>query len=766
MGFDPFVQQSLLERGINPANFAWHMRVTSMTLASGRRLAGGEFASTDSETLHLFRYSPKEGFQLASFNVDQLVVQASVNDQETTLSFSVSNAPISTFDLRIDRKWVEEAHGPWVDFVKPAFTATLDIDAGAPIAIGSLKLVGPQQNGFGTYVVQETGAAVIHFDKQALCTLPKLKLPDSAFMAGWNTTESRTIISYFGGDRPVLLSIEADSSLRELLEEVLGQLPEDLHDHDLTEDVLGFLGEFVLATANTKDEEALILKRDEKAIVIYGQPDSPTYTYACVLAAADIAILADATGQPLGIRIDSKIAADLFGSLVAAPELMRSESGTQWGLALADTEPVRFAIEADNFDIGGRTIPVSATGNILVKNRTDELSEVTLNWSEDGQPVELTLTMHDTVAFQFWEEWDVKRASAGIAQAGPAELYEQFNQAKKHNMLLVMFGDVLLLNRALDSDITMDDLIAQMQSTGAVKFAEDDKLRDATVTKILLLTSTLTAMKQKFELLGTMAPYYWAQEEAKWLSGVFGAKAVSDCAVEERKRIVPLVRRQIRQSHSDMMRSLAQIEMVARPLEAIFARKEIQKHWSSKVRQFLPAVAQSTIGGAMLLSSGGALGWHMVGGAVATHGLGAVLSVFQRDREAAAEIQHAAETIFPWWQVFMRTLVVSVFEASEFMDQENNRCMIRDKRLLDSTGEQRDDFSARLQQQLRKRILDERRNRFAEIVDGSGIRLAEVVDDIERAIGPEMRDGVENFSQTLVAVGRKHDTKEQKNGPD
>ncbi len=759
----PFARRFLREQGVEPDDFAWSIPLVSMELRTGKQLKSGVLAGTLSDALHLFRYSPKDGFRLASVSRACVTAQPTSAADVIRIELVVSESPVSRCVAQIDRDFLAKSTGAWFDFMRGPIAERMGVNADAPLAVGSLAISVPRTNSLGAHCLQTFDVAIVTANDSGIVTVPHLPMPDNSELSEWNEINGRLTGLFVDDGRPSVLDLRTDASMAAAFcAQAATHFPPDARSEQRTSDILDSIGEFTVPSPDVGHPETVVLQVTEDGVAVYGQPDSPRYTYAAAFDSTTV--LTNGSGDLLSLAIPRDVGMSLVQRVRELDGLVPDDSGNLWGIGLCNNQPIRIAIGSDGFAFGSASVPTASTGDINVTKNEDGLCSVTLKYAKGRSQKDLSFLMQASGAFRLWEEWDVRRTSAGLSKADVADLYTQFNQAKKHNLLLVMFGDVILLNRALDAGISMDELVARMQDVGAAKFAEDDKLRDATVEKILLLTSTLTAIKQKFELLATMAPYYWAQEESRWLSGVFGAEAVTKCVAAERKRIVPLVRRQIRVAQSDMLRSLAQIEAAARPLEAIFARDEIQRHWSSKVRQFLPVAVQGTIGGLMMLGGGpaAAMGLRMVGGVIATHGLGSILAVFQKDREAAAQVRRAAETIFPWWQVFMRTLVVSMFEAAEFMDHENLQGMKRDKRLLDSTGEKRETYAARLQQLLRKRIVDERRNQFAEVIDGSGVRLAEVVGDIEKAIGPDMREGVNDFVHNLVVVGKKQPMREIK----
>ena len=104
----------------------------------------------------------------------------------------------------------------------------------------------------------------------------------------------------------------------------------------------------------------------------------------------------------------------------------------------------------------------------------------------------------------------------------------------------------------------------------------------------------------------------------------------------------------------------------------------------------------------------------------------------------------------------MKTLVISIFEAGEFMDSESAVAMKRDRKLIDSLPEdKRPAAIKKVNSALRQRIVQERRDQFGEVIDGSGVRVMQIIQDIERASGEQMRTTVDSFVDTLVVTGKR-----------
>jgi len=79
--------------------------------------------------------------------------------------------------------------------------------------------------------------------------------------------------------------------------------------------------------------------------------------------------------------------------------------------------------------------------------------------------------------------------------------------------------------------------------------------------------------------------------------------------------------------------------------------------------------------------------------------------------------------------------------------------MQRDRALLDRVqASNRAETIRRMQITLRQRIIDQKRNRFAEIFEGSSIRMETIVGDIQMAISESMTQEIATFVEGINSV--------------
>jgi len=739
------------------------MKMDSIALTNGKQLNTGYIAELPNGDFCLFRYKSDVGFHMGL--VPQLnaaiILEKNVNSLDFLITIS-GDPDLQHCQVTLHADTVDAAVGPWMEFLRPALCLGHTESALQSVVIGAVERVEPRRNEFGLEPSNSSYPVAFGISGASLIILPtrdEIRLSD---LLAWTLSDKEFAGMYMENGVPKVIRLrgrEPDFA------RFLNELKPVLHDSPALDvsltDYISTLGVFSRRDFGPKSSPIILRKRD-KELTVWSDPARPVMRHAWILPSKTI--LATESGESEVLSIASANVGCLLDLVQPPIGIVQISTDESWAMFLSDDavqKPMRVVVGAGKVIFSEAEIhPIEAALDIHVEPSTDGLVRVTTKWRKGNDVIEYHHLAPEQQGFAFWEWWDAEKAQVEISKAGTASLYSQHNAARRNNFLLVIFGDILLLNRALESGTPMSELCAKLDEMGGVTFAEDKRLREETVAKTLLLASSLQDIKQKFEIISAMSPYYWLESESKWMTQAFGNQIATAAIPGERKRLIPTVRRQVRSIQSDMFRSLGQIEAAIRPLESIFSREEVQRHWSSRVRVFAPQITQAGLGVAsLLLDPTGSTALRLLGGAFATSALGGVLSHVQKDREAAAQIQRAAQGIFPWWQIFMKTLVISIYEAGEFMDAENTVAMKRDRQFIELIpAEQKPAALQRVNSALRKRIVEERRNRFGEVLSGSGVRVMQIIEDIERSSGEQMKLTVDSFMETLVVTGRRKRT--------
>jgi hypothetical protein len=761
---DAYLRKELADQFVDHRRFQWLVPVSRIYVSDSEFVPEGYLAGDDDGGLVIFRQSEGGGIQVWSMPIAATTAKISTAARTLRLQLIIKEVHgIRGTETELHARCLSQGCGQWwrlwdapVREALGADPSLVDIEVHCP----AQQRLGSQQTVFATPVFAGLVGDV-------LVTLPPLAMPALPNVTKWAADSNSIELLCTLEDLPHRIRLTSRDGTNEgILARIQQCVARESCQRCTTGEVgkdIASMGAFEVTLVTGEVFSPCVLRASCGNLVQLFPAQATPYTHHIRLG--DTLILVNHGGDSISLRpspsnIDelARHSADLTGLVKGS----RDDGPYLWSAAATDDKsrtPVFVQFRGNTFCVGSGSqfsidvahLDVQATGD-------PGIYRLTITEADRCRSMIAT----EAIAFSIWQEWDARHTAHGVAQATTADLYSQFNEAKTNNFLLVLYGDIVLLNRSLNAGMSMGELMARLEEHGAASFAEDETLRDATIGKIMLLLAGLTPIKQKFELLATMAPYYWVGQEAKWIAAVFGEATASKLSAVERKRLVPTLRRHIRGMQGDILRSLSHVEAAARPLDAIFAKEELQKHWSSWAKPFMnPFLAQSIATRVLPTAAAAAVGAGSAA-AVSTALLPVLASVgamqavsmvsayFAKHREEGAQVRRAAQVIFPWWQVFMKTLAVSLYESREFMAEQHSVAMKRDKVLLEScSAASRHRIVSTLNQQLRRRIVNEKRTRYGEMLEGTGVRMRDLIGDFQAAAGAGMRESVGEFVASL-----------------
>ena len=109
------------------------------------------------------------------------------------------------------------------------------------------------------------------------------------------------------------------------------------------------------------------------------------------------------------------------------------------------------------------------------------------------------------------------------------------------------------------------------------------------------------------------------------------------------------------------------------------------------------------------------------------------LNVFKNDRETAYLIKQSAQKVFSWWNIFKKTLPVTIYELDKFLIKENKRCLKRDNTLYIDLNKKTNFSIDNINNAIQERIIKTNKLRYNEIIKGSGILYNDIAKEIDRA---------------------------------
>jgi hypothetical protein len=747
---------SLCKHGANPADLLWYVEVTGASLRNSVNLSGGFLAETRALGCIYFRYTRTAGFQMANAAKSSCKAGIIMSPQlaDLTLEFP-DGSELSSVRILLRMGGIGASGGNWFDLWRTTCAQRLGV-ATEFICLADMSVLAPKQDDFGERINVRHMAALLAVGPSGVMTIPALGI-DIENPAAWWTVERRFEILVDRNFQEVIVFnnvqgtryLPAIGRLAELL-------PHDVKSEKLLADRLNRMGSFRCRLQAERDFSIRLLEQAGGEIIMHEDPPM-RLTYGAVLG--DSLILVSETGECVKLDVKGVGRSGILSSVnVIAKPVPCKEADGSWVVALLDEAsrtPVQVIVNSESLRVNGNCISFQTAGEASVKksDAASDLYAFSFSYSEAGGTCSQRLLASQQDAYFLWEEWEVGRTRQCASALGFPELYRRINADRRHEFLLAIYGDILFLNRALQDGVPMEELIKCLEGHDVTKLIENKALRDETVAKMILLLESINRMRQSGEVFASLYPYFWVQQEAEWLNSVFGSGVASSRIAQERK-LVPALRRQIRGAQSELFRSLLQIETASRSIDALIGKEELRKHWSSRLIKFGPGLVQAGIGAALLLTPGAVVGGTMLasaGGpmlasAIGINGLGAFFGKIQQDREGSAQIMKAAEGVFPWWQILMTTLPVSLYESAQFLDEENMRAMKRDRAITDSLKpEQRPQMLKRLRQQLVAKIINNKRKAFREIIHGSGLRVIDLFDDIKQATTVSLKGSLDAF---------------------
>jgi hypothetical protein len=382
-------------------------------------------------------------------------------------------------------------------------------------------------------------------------------------------------------------------------------------------------------------------------------------------------------------------------------------------------------------------------------NGTSELFQLRIFWEHQGKSHSIKCVAPAKLTNAIIERWETERVSVDASVKTLPQLYKEYNQCKKDNLLYILFVDIFLLNRELNSGLTLHEIADELSGMSGTELYENHKdlLKTAT-KKILLVSEIISNLKHKYEYLSLYYPYYVLRNESEWVSSVFGSDVAKNILEDERAKITHSYREKVRYVQGELRRILGEIERCIAPTKNYFNRDVTKSTTSSKISRHMPTVGQAAVVGIDFIVTGGMSSTLI--GMFGISALGKTLGNFQENKESAQSVKTAFEELTPWWSLFMNSLSVIVYETEHFIEKDNVRCMQRDRALLDRVPKGKEDaYLFNMSQLLMKKIVREKHTGQLEVVQDSGVTIGLILKDMARIREIDMPNHVNGFIDSL-----------------
>jgi hypothetical protein len=739
-----------------PSGFKSLLFPVNIVRKAQKNVPNGIVTISDDGYVHII-----DGKVRCSINEKDISTSISNLNSRATLHFNLNDFAITICEINVDDpKLFQHSTGPWIDFWKNDINNKLnmsDIHGGSYTSILDIEFqsISTKSKGF---LKNKSGKYALSYKENQINTFPVLDLLPIENFISWHTDS-------FYPDKSIKLKFMEDNAIQILklkqkqfihgldeIEDLKKILPsEKINDHPEEYD----LSQIEFADAIIYPERERItckVETKDNSLVVKQLNNGRVLKSSTGIFYRNFWLINSINKETFTIQLSrtDKIA----HNILQQPKEVFEIGENQFFCTFFDKEDASLIREIyldENKIIIDETecLPYANIQQINVTNLHDCISQLMIKYTSGNGKKNLKAVSTDTLCFKIWELIETYKINSETALMDTNRLYKKYNKTKKKSLLTNIFKDIIVLNSNINKDIAANELSDKLSKITDETFFSNKKLREITTRKMLLLSVFIPKIKQNFSLLESYFPYYKIESEISFLNEIFGANVAKNMLHSERKRIRTLTRNNIRMITSNVLSKLNQIQQELHPLEQKFAKEEIQNALSTKVAKNTPLVGQIILAGVML-GTVGIAGVGIFGGMIGIKALGDILGYYAKDRESAIQLRRVAERVLSWWRIFIDTLPVTIYEAGEAIDDENNLTIERDKAIFSKCNEnQKPFFEKRLQTKLRKEIERGKSNQFKEILEGSGIRYQSIETDIESSIQIEIQDNIRGFIQSL-----------------
>ena len=736
-----------------PAKFDWIFPLTEIHVHE-RSVSEGWLAASDDGQLHII--SKKDKCVLTD-GIDNFEFSITTKDDFPT--FCIKHKLGSAFSIVKNDKPLNNAKGQWIKCwnngaLNDVFKSTEPITELYLLKIEENSIPNISQQSPAKYLIAHKPLlATIH--NHRLITFPSLSLPNMENISSWRT-EFETIRLLFEVDSyPIIFSFNSINNIYDtnFLARFSSILPSDKKNQGGTlYDIAGKKKTEVMTYSGERHKAILhSLKHGIKITLLPSKEELTAahgYTYhdKCIAITDQYDAFCFTTGN-------SANTAQIKNHLTVPKSMFRikTEKAELYVFFLLDKQQEKahkITINEKELTIDNKKFDYSDDFELKSQKIDDNRCNFFIEWNINNEKESVQCVVPTEISFAILETWETSSAATKSQQLTLPDLYKEYNFCKRNNLLYVLFADIFILNREVNKKESLSELANKLLKISSTEFYEDKDLLNRASEKIIILNEGISQLKKKLEILGSFYPYYALESETNWLSDAFGSKVAQSVLQVEKNTIISQYRGRVRLVQAEARRTLSEIERAIAPARQFFNKKEIRSTTFSKISSRLPTAAQAVIGVGVIASGGASA---MLGAMIGINVLGQALNYFQDSKESAASVKNAIEEAASWWQLFMTSSVVTVYETSQFIEEENNRCMIRDKKLLDQVPSNlRSQYLENIPKSLQKKIVREKYNGRLEILDGSGVTIESLVTDITSTIENDMACNVKGFIDSLT----------------
>jgi len=732
-----------------PPGFQFIVLLSSAVDSSGKPLSNPTLALSDDNILYIISHRAAYWDKIGNYSFK-------VVNQNNSLRFLIEHQKedkwLRTCYVEITQSKVPKVEGTW--------TWPWDADEFCLVSIMHHKLKKEDFDIDKKFIAP----CLIKLENNILLTYPRFSYVDLDKLIAWRLLEdtgSPQLEIVFENDKlPEFIRIKNLANLSGFkgIKNIAKELPQNRRVEDLSP--IQDSGVFLLQLETAQEPTEFILSLDSKGenIIANSVPKKEKIKFTRGYSCGNFLLMVSGEEDICALCSTNPGAIKRAISVLQTPDnLLNLPSGLKgYYIDKNDSERIEIMslfLEENGFRInGGALIKYSSVIRTEVQQDGD-LHQLKIHYvGENGKKSILSMVAPEKYAYKTAELLELHRTRETFRSESLGNLYSLYYEHKKNYLLLGLFLDLIVLNRELNFEITMDDLSEKFARMDGIDLYEDKRLYELVLKKITLLSISLKNIRRKMEYLLNFYPYYHLKKEIGFLSEAFGSGVARKYLPYEQKRIVGNSRANIRKVQTKFLLAFSEIERSLYPIMNIIAKRDVNGKLSEICLKYFPHLAQASLFGIMLGTGAVTLGGlGIVAGMLVIRTMNDTLNYFRSDKESAALVKKAFETAYPWWNLVKQLWPVAVYEAEQALDEENRLCYIRDQRILNQVPSSlKGPLEKRLVSTLKKEIEIGTKMRFSEILENSKIRFDSLISEIESRINSNMHQQIQVFDYPRI----------------
>ena len=602
-------------------------------------------------------------------------------------------------------------------------------------------------------IVPKKNNVILTIDGSEIKTIPEIHFPSINFMQAWKMIDDKKVLFLYEiNEIPSVFEVTFNyklkgSDIKYLLSNFL-DIARNKHDVDLF--ILNYQMIATLTCYPSRELKDYLIKKDDKQGMLAISTSSQSvirfehgYAYKGVLLAYDLA-------NPIfSAKIPVKFE-KIYTNFLLAPSILSNNENKEFSAALiADDYKERIvflSFSKKSWILNGVVYDYKSNPSLSVKecHHDKYKRELTISYELNGKKKDVLCVGPERFVYALLKNWDETQGSMLAERNDIAGLYKEFNKLKSERRACALFADLIFLEDKVNKNISIKELYEKLIDKEDDVFFKDENLINDVTRKIVILIECIADIKKEFALHTKYYPYFIFSSESEWILSIFGAAVSKKIASNERESIVTRYRQKLKLIRSEIFSEINEIEKILIPVFKMI-EAENQKKGQATQKTVGRLVSIATLSSYAVLSGGWSL--FATGKSLFDNVAGLVTS----DKNLAIIVKNSFLQLYPWWEIFITSRDLQIYELASFLLEEQSVFMKRDKALLTMCPEDsRKTFTEKLNKNLTDKITHYRQIDNEVIDKNSHVKMSFLISRLLEIIEKNAKYNINSYIKNKI----------------